>query len=429
MINLAPTDRILQRLAALHPKLIDLDLGRIERLLQRLGNPEYSCPPILHVAGTNGKGSVIAYLRAIYEAAGKSVHVYTSPHLVRFHERIRLNGALISDQALEQVLEECEAANDGAPITLFEITTAAAFLAFSRHPADYLLLETGLGGRLDATNVIADPLATIIMPVSLDHQQHLGETIGQIAYEKAGIIKSRIPVIMAEQSPQSAAIIEKVAAQKNAPVVRYGFEYFVARESTGFRYKDGKGDIPLPMPALPGAHQIGNAAAALACLRTLGDAQDPFFAPGLQKAEWPARLQRLRKGPMMALIGGQDELWLDGGHNEAAAEILANHIAHHSPQDVHLVFGMIRTKAPKPFLRHFIGRVNSISCLTIEGEHDVYAADELSAIARRLGFEAVAEASPYSALARITQCKGDRRKIVLICGSLYLAGRILYDHE
>src|SRR5262245_5227131 len=324
----ATSDIVLERVMRLHPKIIDLELSRVERLLKLVGHPERKLPPVVHVAGTNGKGSVIAYLRAMLEAAGKRVHVYTSPHLVKFHERIRLAGKLIEEQALVDLIEECERANGGETITFFEITTVAAFLAFSRVPADIVLLETGLGGTFDATNVIAAPRASVIMPISFDHMQYLGDTLAKIAANKAGIMKAGRPAIIAEQPPEAAAVFEQRATALRAPLWRCGAEWSFAITASGFTYRDARGALSLPKPRLPGRHQYGNAAAAVATTRWLEDfaLTDRAIAAGLQSAEWPARMQRLTRGPLVDALPRDWELWLDGGHNEDAGRIIADMI-------------------------------------------------------------------------------------------------------
>jgi dihydrofolate synthase / folylpolyglutamate synthase len=297
----------------LHPKVIDLTLGRVERLLAALGNPERSIPPVIHVAGTNGKGSTQAMIRAGLEAGGDRVHAYTSPHLARFHERIRLAGELISEDLLTRLLDECVTANGGEEITFFEITTCAAFLAFSRVPADWTLLEVGLGGRLDATNMIDRPRLTIITPVSLDHQAFLGDTVGAIAGEKAGIIKRGVPVIVGPQTDEGLQVIEAQAARLGAPVLAHGQHWHVSEDRGRLVYQDESGLLDLPLPNLPGPHQIQNAGAAIAALRYLGRDEAACEA-AVTRAEWPARMQRLRHGPLVELAP-KVELWLDGGHN------------------------------------------------------------------------------------------------------------------
>ena len=321
-----PTDAILDRLTALHPKLIDLGLDRTERLLGALGHPATKLPPVIHVAGTNGKGSTIAFMRAIAEAAGLSVHTYTSPHLVRFTERIVLNGVAVSEDALLAVLEECETANAGRPITFFEITTAAALLAYSRNPADLLLLETGLGGRFDSTNVIEAPAVTVITPVSVDHTQFLGETIAEIAFEKAGILKPGAPCVVGPQSSEALEVIERRAQEIDVSLIVAGTDWTASTAPRGMLYEDKDGDIDLPDPSLPGAHQLLNAGAAIAALRCWRSElfSADRLATGISGAVWPGRLQRLTHGPLALLLPPGWELWLDGGHNPAAGQALAN---------------------------------------------------------------------------------------------------------
>src|SRR5947208_3003629 len=315
------TDELLAELKALHPRRMDLSLGRIERLLAALGNPQDRLPPVIHIAGTNGKGSTVATLRACLEAAVYRVHVYTSPHLVRFHERIRLAGQLIKEDSLLALLEECERANAGAPITFFEITTAAAFLAFARVPADIVLLETGLGGRLDTTNVVRRPAVTAITPVSLDHQAFLGDTVAAIAAEKAGILKPGVPSVIGPQPDDAASVIAARAAAIGAPLYRWRQEWRCDADSpAGMRYEGGRWRLDLPPPALAGPHQIANAGTAIACLEQLSDFSLPAAAPadGVRHIDWPARLQQLQRGPLFEMLRPGWELWLDGGHNPAA---------------------------------------------------------------------------------------------------------------
>ncbi len=348
----AGSDRVLERLGRLHPKLIDLSLGRVERLLAALGNPQDRLPPVVHVAGTNGKGSTVATLRACLEAGGWRVHAYISPHLVRFHERIRLAGELIEEEALLALLEECERANRGEPITYFEITTAAAFLAFSRTPADIVLLETGLGGRLDATNVVRRPAATAITPISLDHQAFLGDTIAAIAGEKAGILKSGAPAIIGPQMPEAAAVFAAHAAAVGAPLLRFGQEWRCTATGDGMRYEGPGWRYDLPLPSLPGAHQIINAGTAIACLEQLTGFQiaGEAIARGLRRIDWPARLQRLTHGPLVEMLPEGSELWLDGGHNPGAGAALAAMAAGWHDRPLDLVVGMLNTKDAAGFL-------------------------------------------------------------------------------
>ncbi|MGR3197854.1 MAG: bifunctional folylpolyglutamate synthase/dihydrofolate synthase [Paracoccus sp. (in: a-proteobacteria)] len=318
---MSQSDQILARLMALHPKVIDLSLDRMHRILAALGHPERAIPPVIHIAGTNGKGSTQAMIRAGLQAGGSRVHAYTSPHLAHFHERIRLAGDLIDEDTLAATLEECEAANDGQPITFFEITTAAAFLAFSRVPADYTLLEVGLGGRLDATNVVDDPRLTVITPVSIDHTQYLGDTLPLIAGEKAGIVKPRVPVIVGPQEDEALRVIEARAQGLTAPISAHGQHWMIQPDRDGMVFQDDHGLWDLPLPNLIGPHQIQNAGTALAALRALG-ATEAQARAAVTQAEWPARMQRLRRGPLVDLAG-RAELWLDGGHNPAGGEALA----------------------------------------------------------------------------------------------------------
>ena len=439
-----PSDRILVRLAQLHPKLIDLSLGRIERLLAALGHPERNVPPAIHVAGTNGKGSTVAFLRAIFEAAGLRAHVYTSPHLVRFHERIRVAGSPVAEDALAELLEECERANGAAPITFFEITTAAAFLAFARAPADVLLLETGLGGRLDATNVIV-PALCAITPVSLDHQHFLGDTLAAIAGEKAGILKRLVPAVVAHQEAGASAVIEARARALGAPLRRHGREWTAQPTPGGMVYRSAAQEWQLPTPALPGRHQVANAGLAAA----IAEALEPRFgltaahvARGIGAAQWPARMQRLRHGPLVSLLPPGSELWLDGGHNPAAGRAIAAMLDDAGldaagldaagrdaagASGFHLVIGMLATKDAEGFLAPLIGRAASLSTVAVPGAEASLDAGELAAHARALGTTAEEAQGVGDAIGRIAaRARGPAR--VLICGSLYLAGTVLAEN-
>lgn len=418
------SDEILTRLMSLHPKVIDLTLERVHRLLAALGHPERALPPVIHIAGTNGKGSTQAMIRAGLEAQGKRVHAYTSPHLARFHERIRLAGTLISEPALTALLDECYAQNGGAPITFFEITTCAAFLAFARTPADYTLLEVGLGGRLDATNVIDRPAATIITPVSIDHQQFLGETLPEIAGEKAGIIKRGVPCIVGPQAPEGLAVIEARAERLGAPLFIHGQHWTAFEERGRLIYQDENGLMDLPLPNLPGPHQIENAGAAIAALRLLGAGAGAEAA--VSRAEWPARMQRLRRGPLAESAPGV-ELWLDGGHNPAGGAAVAATLARMPARPTHLICGMINTKDVLGYLRPLAAQAASLTAVTIPEEPNAVAAETIAADARAAGFAAVGmAASVQDALKAIAA--QDPQARVLICGSLYLAGRVLRDN-
>ncbi len=436
-----PSDAILARLTRLHPKIIDLSLGRIERLLARLGHPERALPPVVHVAGTNGKGSVIAYLAAMAGAAGRTVHTYTSPHLVRFHERISVAGRLIEEPALSALLEECEAANEEVPITFFEITTAAAFLAYSRTPADLLLLETGLGGRLDATNVLARPRLCAITPISVDHVHYLGDGLAQIAAEKAGILKPRVPAVSAAQPEAARRAVESRAAEVGAPLSLGGRDWdFASRDDglahRGFVYRDRSGELDLPRPALLGAHQVENAALAVACARELADfgpddfgLDDAAIRRGLREVRWPGRLQRLTLGPLADLLSrdGGWELWLDGGHNAAAGQALAAVVSGWTDRPLYLVYGMLNTKAAKDFLRPLAPHARKLTAVAIPGEAASLSAEAAAAEARASGFAAEPAASVAEALTAIL-AEADTPGRVLVCGSLYLTGRVLAEN-
>ncbi|MEM8622724.1 MAG: folylpolyglutamate synthase/dihydrofolate synthase family protein [Pseudomonadota bacterium] len=420
------SDAILERLLSLHPKIIDLTLDRVWRLLDLMDNPQRRLPPVVHIAGTNGKGSVTAMMRAGLEARDARVHAYTSPHLVRFHERIRLRGTLIEEPALAALLEECEDANDGAPITFFEITTVAALLAFARQPAEWTLLEVGLGGRLDATNVIDAPALTVITPVSMDHQQYLGETLAEIAFEKAGILKPGVPGIIAPQVPEALAVIEARAAEIGAPLHVAGRDWSIAATENGLCFEDAAGVLELPKPVLPGRHQVENAGTAVAALRALS-AGDPGAA--LARAEWPARLQRLTQGPLLSLLPEGVELWLDGGHNPAAGEAIAAHFAEGSKAgaSLHLIAGMLDTKAAEDYARPLAKVTHSARAVSIPNAAATLAAETL---AERLRTSGIAAEPADSVAAALISLRPDLRRgsRVLICGSLYLAGHVLAEN-
>lgn len=417
-----PSDAILARLLTLHPKLMDLSLDRTEKLLDRLGNPERSLPPVIHIAGTNGKGSTQAFIRAGLEAAGHAVHAYTSPHLARFHERIRLCGELIEEDALSTLLAECETVNDGDQITFFEITTAAAFLAFARIKADYTLLEVGLGGRVDTTNVIAKPRLTVITPVSIDHQQFLGETLGEIAFEKAGILKPGVTCIVGPQQAEALESIERQAARVGALLIIAGQDFTSTVEDGRLIYRDEHGLLDMALPALPGAHQIDNAGTALAALRTL-QISDAAMEAAPATATWPGRMQRLTKGPLSeAAAKAGAELWLDGGHNAAAGEALAAHYRTLAPKRLHLIVAMLETKDPSGFLRPFAGLAEKLHSVPVSGTTMAYPQATIADISRAAGIEAVIGESVEAALA-YALAEGAER--VLICGTLYLAGDVL----
>ena len=429
---LSPTDAITARFASLHPRSIDLSLDRIRRLLAELGSPERAMPPVIHVAGTNGKGSTVAFTRAILEAAGKRVHVYTSPHLVRFNERIRLAGELVDDARLWDALERCERINAGQSISVFEITTAAAFLLYSETPADYLLLEVGLGGRFDATNVIDKPLASVITPISIDHPEFLGATVDKIAFEKAGILRRDVPAIVAHQEKEALRVIEREAMRLQAPLTLFDRDFFLREENGRLVYEDKLGLIDLPMPRLAGRHQHGNAAMAIATLRTvLPELAADAFERGLLGAEWPARLQRLRGGPLISRAPARAEVWLDGAHNEAGGRVLAAAMADFEEagsRPLALICGTLTSKDTAGFLAHFKGLAREVIAVPISGEHAGRTADEIAAIARNVGMEASAADSVGAALDALAQRTWERPPRILIAGSLYLAGAVLEEN-
>lgn len=418
------SDVILDRMLALHPKVIDLVLDRVWRLLDVLDDPQDHLPPVVHIAGTNGKGSTLAMIRAGLEGAGHSVHAYTSPHLARFHERIRLAGELIAEPALAEVLDECLAANGDDPITYFEITTCAALLAFSRVPADYTLLEVGLGGRLDATNVIAKPALTVITPVSIDHTQFLGDTIERIAGEKAGILKRGVPCVVGPQTEAALEVIEAQAARLGSPLLAHGQHWHVWEERGRLIYQDETGLLDLPLPALPGAHQVENAGAALAALRALGQGE-PAAEAAMTDVRWPARMQRLRVGPL-AERAGAAELWLDGGHNASAGEALGRCLGDLPKRPTHLICGMLNTKDVRGYLRPMAPHITALHAVSIPGEANTLSAAETTQAARDVGIPAQEAASVTAALDAIIVASPRAR--VLICGSLYLAGEILREN-
>ncbi|MEO0749782.1 MAG: folylpolyglutamate synthase/dihydrofolate synthase family protein [Pseudomonadota bacterium] len=420
----ASSDIILDRMMSLHPKIIDLTLDRVWHLLDRLGNPQNALPPVVHIAGTNGKGSTLAMLRAGLEGAGHRVHAYTSPHLARFHERIYLAGSLISEADLTAVLDECYAANDGAPITYFEITTCAALLAMSRTDADYTLLEVGLGGRLDATNVIEKPALTVITPVSMDHEGFLGDTIEEIAGEKAGILKRGVTCVVSPQSDAGLETIEAQAAKIGAPLLAHGQHWHVNTEHGRLIFQDETGLRDLPLPNLLGAHQIQNAGATLAGLRHLGIAERGLEA-AVTSARWPARMQRLRSGPLIE-AAGQAELWLDGGHNPAAGQALGGYLSTLPGRPTRLVCGMMNTKDVAGYMTPLAAHAATLTAVSIPGEVNTLPAEDTARIAKDCGMAVSTAENAEAAVAAIVAEEPEAR--ILICGSLYLAGAILREN-
>lgn len=418
------SDAILKRMMSLHPKIMDLTLGRVWSLLAALDHPERKLPPVIHIAGTNGKGSTQAMIRAGLEGAGKSVHAYTSPHLARFHERILLAGKHISEPALTELLDRCYQANNGETITYFEITTVAGILAFSETAADYTLLEVGLGGLLDATNVVDKPELTVITPVSIDHTQFLGETVAEIAREKAGIIKRGVPCVVGPQPDEALEVIEKTAEKLGAPLLVYGQHWHVYQERDRLIFQDETGLLDLPLPSLIGAHQIQNAGIAIAALRHLGFDSTACEA-AVTNATWPARLQRLQSGPLLD-AAGQAELWLDGGHNPAAGHALAEALTRLPNRPLHLICGMLNTKDIAGYLRPLAKIAKTLHAVDIPGETNTLPAEQTAKVATDVGLTATSAKDVLAAINEITQTNPNAR--ILICGSLYLAGAILREN-
>ena len=425
------SDLILDRLQRLHPKSIDLSLGRIGRLLEALGHPEALLPPVVHVAGTNGKGSTLAFLDAMLRAGGWRVDRYISPHLVRFNERILKRGAPIAEERLAACLERCERANAGEPITFFEITTAAAFLAFLEEPADWALLETGLGGRLDATNVVERPRLCLISSVSMDHESYLGGTLAEIAFEKAGILKPGVAAVVGRQRPEALAVIERRAAELEAPLLRHGRDWDAALVDGRLRVRlADRRPLELPRPTLAGVHQIDNAGLATVAALQLDEAglDAAAIGRGLVEARWPARLQRLTRGPMLDGFPPGGALWLDGGHNPAAGAALAESLrAGAAARSLHLVVGMLATKDLAEFLAPLLPVAASLRFVPVAGEPLGRDPEESAALARALGARAAAAGSAVEAV-RAIAAEERPPYDVLVCGSLYLAGGVLREH-
>lgn len=430
------SDALMARFLALHPRTIDLSLGRIERLLARLGHPERKLPPVIHVAGTNGKGSTIAFMRAILEAGGLAAHVYTSPHLVRFHERIRIGaiggGSFVPEDQLADALARCEAANEGEPITVFEITTAAALLLFSESPADVLLLEVGLGGRVDATNVIDRPAAAVVTPIGRDHAEYLGDTVEAVATEKAGIFKKGCPAVIAAQDYAEAdSVLCRLAESVGADPIRVGNQDFSVHAERGrLVFQDETDLFDLPMPRLNGRHQFTNAGTAIAALRAagFGDIGTAAIEAGLANVDWPGRLQRLNRGRLSELVPAGAELWLDGGHNIDGGRILATAMAdlgERSDVPLVLVVGLLGTKDAEGFLRNFVGLARVLVAVPIAGQMAARPADEVAQIATEVGLTAHVASGIEAALEGLADTAFEKPPRILICGSLYLAGAVL----
>ena len=432
MSDFSPVSRgdLIARLSGLHPRRIELGLERMQRLLQRLDHPERKLPPVVHVAGTNGKGSTVAYLRAILEAANYRVHAFTSPYLVRLNECYRLGGVLVDDAELDATLERCESVNAGAPITIFEIETAVAFDLFARNPADAVLLEVGLGGRLDATNVVETPVASVISSVSIDHTEFLGPSLSSIATEKAGIIKRNVPVICAEQAPDAMAAIEQQARRMRAPLHAAGEGWHVGVERGRLVYQDDRGLLDLAAPKLFGRHQFDNAGLAIATLRAV-DAfkiEPSAFEAGVVNAEWPARMQRLGAGPLVDRGPQGGEIWLDGGHNAEGGRVAAaalGDLEERVSRPLVIIVGMMANKDAESFLANFAGLTRHIIAVTIPDREGAMPLDRLMDAARALGMRVEGADSVEAALRIIAQLAYEVPPRILITGSLYLAGHVL----
>ena len=426
----APLGEVIARLSALHPVKIDLSLERMHRVLERLGHPERKLPPVIHVAGTNGKGSTIAYLRAMLEAANLRVHTFTSPYLVRVNECFRLGGVLVGDDELRAALERCEQANAGGPLTVFESKTAAAFCLFSDNPADVVLLEVGLGGRLDSTNVIEKPQASVITPVSMDHTEFLGNTLASIAGEKAGIIKRGAPVVCAEQADEAMAVIEAQAQRMRAPLFAASQQWHVSIERGRLVYQDDRGLMDLAAPKLFGRHQFDNAGLAIATLR----ATDAFrishaaFEAGILGAEWPARMQRLSSGRLIELAPAGSEIWLDGGHNAEGGRVAAaalGDLEERVPRQLVIIAGMMGNKDARAFLANFAGQTRHIIAVAIPDTDNAMPPDRLADAARQLGMRVEIADGVEAALRSLANLAYEKPPRILITGSLYLAGHVL----
>lgn len=424
----------LDRIAARRPRIIDLSLDRVFAALERLGDPHRALPPVFHVAGTNGKGSTIAFMRAMLEAAEKSVHIYTSPHLVRFNERIILGGEEISDNAFIAALESVDRAVGEEKLTYFETITCAAFLAFAEKPADYLLLEVGLGGRLDATNVIDRPLAAIVAPVDMDHEQFLGRTIGEVAAEKAGVFRKHAPAVIGRQNPDAMAVLMQHAEERGASAYAMGRDWDAFSDRGRFVFQDDAGLLDLDPPRLPGAHQFDNAGLAIAALRAANITIDQeTISQGIVSASWPGRLQRLTRGPIIDLAAGllneAPEIWLDGGHNPHAGRALARVMADmeaRAPRPLVLITGMQDNKDAAGYFANFEGIARCV--IAVKAEHDsAAAAQKIAAAAKKAGLNAHTS-NQVSDGVRAACAATDTAPRLLICGSLYLAGDVLRDN-
>src|SRR5262245_45246222 len=432
-------DREIERLMALHPKGFDLSLDRIKRLLERLDNPERRLPPVIHIAGTNGKGSAAAFSRALLEAAGVTVHVHTSPHLVNWHERYRLaaadGGRLVADDVFAEAIARVAKANRGETITVFEILTAAGFVLFSEHPADVAVIEVGLGGRFDATNVIDNPAVSVIMPISVDHEAYLGDRVELIAAEKAGIIKSGHPVVIgAQESDTAQDVLLETAARLDAPALIYGQDFLAHEENGRMIYQDESGLLDLSPPRLPGRHQFANAAAAIAAVKTAGfELSHRAADKAMTSVDWPGRMQRLTQGALVELAPKGAEVWVDGGHNPGASIVVAEALAEQEERfarPLFLIAGMLNTKDQTGYFRAFKGIVRHVFTVPINSSDSGVPNAELALKAADAGLSAEPVNSVANALMllRDTWDMTETPPRILICGSLYLAGEVLAEN-
>ncbi|MCF6322403.1 MAG: bifunctional folylpolyglutamate synthase/dihydrofolate synthase [Rhizobiaceae bacterium] len=429
------TDALIEHLSQFHPKGYDLSLGRISELLQKLDNPQNKLPPVFHVAGTNGKGSVVANLRAILEAGNLSVHAHTSPHLVNYHERYRLGhdkksprktGHLVSDDMLADVLQRVADANNSAKITVFELLAAAMFVLFSEQPADYAIVEVGLGGRFDASNVINKPLVSIITTISLDHQAHLGNSVGEIAFEKAGIIKPGYPVVIGPQTDEARAVLEEIANSNNCQMMIAGQDFDHYQEAGRFIYQDNDGLLDLPMPGLLGIHQLSNSATAIAATR-LADIKisEQDFENAMGNIYWPGRFERLSPGTVTGLFEDDAEIWIDGGHNEGAGEVIARELEHLNaahPKNLTMICAMLKSKNPQTYFAHFKNLTPRVFTIPVSGTKHGFEAPELANFARQAGLDTV----PCNNLDEAIHQARNNSKIerLLFSGTLYLVGEV-----
>ncbi|MER9130619.1 folylpolyglutamate synthase/dihydrofolate synthase family protein [Mesorhizobium sp. M0768] len=430
-------DREIESLIALHPKGFDLSLDRISRLLERLGNPQDQLPPVIHIAGTNGKGSCAAFSRALLEAAGYRVHVHTSPHLVNWHERYRLaadgGGRLVDDKVFAEAIARVAKANQGQKITVFEILTAVTFLLFSEHPADAVILEVGLGGRFDATNVIAEPAVSVIMPVSLDHEAYLGDRVELIAAEKAGIIKRGCPVVIGAQESETAQqVLIETAERLDCPAFVYGQDFLAYEENGRMVYQDEDGLMDLPPPRLPGRHQFANAAAAIAAVKAAGfEISHRAAEKAMANVAWPGRMQKLPQGRLSELAPKGADIWLDGGHNPGAGVVVAEALAEQeekNPRPLFLISGMINTKDQSGYFRAFKGLVRHVYTVPVSLSDAGVPNDELATRAIEAGLSAEPVSSVANALMLLRDTWDGPPPRILIGGSLYLAGAVLAEN-